>query len=57
MENNQPIYIQGSSCWFDSQKYHGTKTNGYGVSLRVDGEYTSEFREKLFGKDSKWATV
>jgi len=57
LENEKPIYIKGNSCWFDSKKYHGTKTNGYGVSLRVDGEYTSEFRDKLFGKDSKWKTV
>ena len=57
LENEKPIYIKGNSCWFDSKKYHGTKTNGYGVSLRVDGEFTSEFREKLFGKDSKWKTV
>ena len=57
LENEKPIYIKGNSCWFDSKKYHGTKTNGYGVSLRVDGEYTSDFRKKLFGKDSKWETV
>ena len=57
LENEKTIYIKGNSCWFNSKKYHGTKTNGYGVSLRVDGEYTSDFRKKLFGKDSKWETV
>ena len=34
-----------------------TETNGYGVSLRVDGEFTSEFRDKLFGQGSKWMTL
>ncbi len=57
LENNQPIYIQGSSCWFDSKKIHGTETDGYGVSLRVDGEFTDEFRKKLFGENSKWKTI
>lgn len=57
MENNKPNYIKGSSCWFDSRKIHGTETNGYGVSLRVDGEFTSEFRDKLFGQGSKWMTL
>ncbi len=51
------IYIQGSSCWFDSQKSHGTKSNGYTVSMRIDGKFTSEFRKKLFGKKSKWKTA
>ena len=27
------------------------------VSLRVDGEFTSEFRDKLFGQGSKWMTL
>ncbi len=57
MENNKPNYIKGNSCWFDSRKIHGTETNGYGVSLRVDGEFTSEFRDKLFGQGSKWMTL
>ena len=60
LKNEKPFYIKGNSCWFNSKKYHGTKTtktNGYGVSLRVDGEFTSEFRDKLFGKDSKWETA
>ena len=56
MENNQPIYIQGSSCWFDSQKYHGTKSNGYSISMRIDGKFKSDFRHKIFGKNSKWQT-
>ena len=51
------IYIQGSSCWFDSQKSHGTKSNGYTVSMRIDGKFTSDFRNKLFGKNSKWKTA
>jgi len=23
----------------------------------IDGEFTQEFREKLFGKNSKWKTI
>ena len=57
IENEKPIYIQGNSCWFDSKKIHGTETNGYGVSLRVDGEFKSEFRDKIFGKNSRWMTL
>ena len=57
MKNDKPIYIKGSSCWFNSTKSHGTETNGYGVSVRIDGEFTSDFRKKLFGKNSKWKTV
>ena len=56
LDNNQPIYLQGSSCWFDSQKSHGTKSNGYSISMRIDGKFNSDFRDKLFGKDSKWQT-
>ena len=56
LENKQPIYLQGSSCWFDSQKPHGTKSNGYSISMRIDGKFNSDFRDKLFGKDSKWQT-
>ena len=57
MENNKPIYMKGYSCWFDSTKVHGCKTNGHGVSIRIDGEFTSDFRRKLFGKNSKWKTI
>ena len=58
LENHKPIYIKGSSCWFDSFKYHGTESkDDYAVSVRIDGEFTQEFREKLFGKNSKWKTI
>ena len=59
MENNKPNYIKGiPTLWFDSRKIHGTETNGYGVSLRVDGEFTSEFRDKLnLVKVTKWMTL
>ena len=57
MKNDKPIYIKGSSCWFNSTKVHGTESSGYGVSIRIDGEFTSDFRKKLFGKNSKWKTV
>ena len=56
MKNGKPIYIKGSSRWFNSTKVHGTESNGYGVSVRIDGEFTEEFREKLFG-DTKWKTI
>ena len=57
MENNQPIYIQGSSCWFDSQKSHGTKSKGYSISMRIDGKFNSDFRDKIFGDGSEWQTI
>jgi hypothetical protein len=57
MENNQPIYLQGSSCWFDSQKSHGTKSNGYSISMRIDGKFKSDFRNKIFGDGSEWQTI
>ena len=50
-------YIRGHSCWFDSQKPHGTKSDGYTISMRIDGKFKSEFRNKLFGKNSKWKTI
>tara|TARA_R110000765_G_scaffold409241_1_gene507387 strand:+ start:176 stop:835 length:660 start_codon:yes stop_codon:yes gene_type:complete len=58
LENHEPIYIKGSSGWFDSFKYHGTESqDDIAVSVRIDGEFTQEFREKLFGKNSKWKTI
>ena len=57
LENENPIYIKGNSCWFDSKKYHGTKSDGYSISMRIDGKFNSDFRDKLFGKDSKWETI
>ena len=51
------IYIKGNSCWFDSQKPHGTKSDGYTISMRIDGKFKSDFRNKLFGKNSEWKTI
>ena len=50
-------YIQGNTCWFDSQKVHGTKSDGYSISMRIDGKYKSDFRDKLFGNNSEWKTI
>ena len=57
LENNNHTYIQGSSCWFDAKIKHGSESDGFAASLRVDGEFTKEFREKSFGKNSKRETV
>jgi len=51
------IYIEGNTCWFDSKKPHGTESDGYSISMRVDGKFKSDFRNKLFGKNSKWKTA
>ena len=51
------IFPNQNASWFNTKIPHGSETNGYGVSLRVDGEFTSELRKRLFGKDSKWETI
>lgn len=49
-------FVEGYSCWFDSQKPHGTESDGFSISMRVDGKFESDFRDKIFGKNSKWET-
>jgi len=58
MINGERIYIKGYSCWFDSREFHGSEvTEKYSMGVRIDGEFTSDFREKLFGKNSKWKSL
>jgi hypothetical protein len=42
-------YIEGYSAWFDSvNQYHGSDGfDGLSYSIRVDGKFTDEFREKI----------
>jgi len=50
-------YSNGVSCWFNPIMLHGIKNgDDFSASLRIDGEFTEEFREKLFG-DTKWKTT
>jgi hypothetical protein len=49
--------MTGSACWFDSTKVKGTTGSAdFTAGVRIDGEFTSEFREKIFN-DSEWETV
>ena len=56
-DKGETIYLKGNSCWFDSQRRHGTKSDGYSVSIRVDGKWKSDFRNKIFGEGSEWETI
>jgi hypothetical protein len=51
-------YMTGSTCWFDPSKAHGVSASARGLSaaIRIDGEYTTEFRQQIFN-DSTWHTV
>ena len=56
-DKDETIYLKGNSCWVDSQRRHGTKSDGYSVSIRVDGKWKSDFRNKIFGEGSEWETI
>ena len=56
-DKDDTIYLKGNSCWCDSQRRHGTKSDGYSVSIRVDGKWKSDFRNKIFGEGSEWETI
>ena len=58
LEDGKKFFHEGYSCWFDSRKFHGAEALGRnGVSVRVDGKFTSDFREKVFGKDAEWESL
>ena len=42
-------YVEGHTAWFDSvNQYHGSDAvEGLSFSIRVDGRFTDEFREKI----------
>ena len=56
-EKGETHHLKGNTCWFDSQKPHGTLSNGYSVSMRIDGKFKSDFRNKIFGEGSEWKTI
>ncbi len=50
-------YMKGTSCWFNPILVHGTDNgDNLSASLRVDGEFTTEFRKQIFG-DDEWKTT
>ena len=52
----EKVYSKGISCRFNPVMLHGVKCgDDFSASLRVDGEYTREFRKKIFG-DGEWRT-
>jgi len=45
-------YVTGSTCWLDASYAHGTNaSNGLSATIRIDGEFTAEFRQKIFNDD------
>jgi hypothetical protein len=53
-------FLKGNSCWFNTRfpYYHGAESSmKYTASVRIDGKFTREFREKLFGEGSTWETI
>jgi|TARA_R100000008_G_C3533923_1_gene140875 hypothetical protein len=50
------VYSKGVACRFNPVLLHGTECgDDFSASIRIDGEYTKEFRKKIFG-DTKWNT-
>ncbi len=65
-ETGEKKYVETYSAWFDSvNQFHGSDASeGLSFSIRVDGTFTDEFREKipkpefnLASTPSFWATV
>jgi hypothetical protein len=48
-ETNEKLYVESYSAWFDSvNQYHGSDAfDGLSFSIRVDGKFTDEFRQKI----------
>ena len=58
-ETNEKQYVESYSAWFDSvNQFHGSDAQeGLSFSIRVDGRFTDEFRERIpVPKDSLAAT-
>ena len=52
----EKVYSKGISCRFNPVMLHGVECgDDFSASLRIDGEYTKEFRKKIFG-DTEWRT-
>jgi hypothetical protein len=65
-QTGEKKYVESYSAWFDSvNQFHGSDGHdGLSFSIRVDGKFTDEFREKipqpefnLASTPSYWATV
>ena len=51
------VYSKGISCRFNPVMLHGVDCReDFSASLRVDGEYTEDFREIVLG-DREWKTT
>ena len=48
-ETNEKQYVESYSAWFDSvNQFHGSDAQeGLSFSIRVDGRFTDEFRERI----------
>ena len=48
-ETGEKKYIDGLSAWFDTvnQFHGGDAVDGLSFSIRIDGKFTDEFREKI----------
>ncbi|HUR97272.1 MAG TPA: hypothetical protein VMZ26_04310 [Pyrinomonadaceae bacterium] len=57
--SGEKLYVDGYSAWFDTvNQYHGSDAGeGLTFSVRVDGHFTQEFREKIpYGGENAAAT-
>jgi hypothetical protein len=48
-KTNEKKYVESYSAWFDSvNQYHGTNAiEGLSFSIRVDGQFTDDFKAKI----------
>jgi hypothetical protein len=48
-ETGEKLYVTSHSAWFDTvNQYHGADANGgLSISIRVDGVFTDEFRDRI----------
>jgi hypothetical protein len=56
---NEKKYVEGYTAWFDSvNQYHGSDGGtGLSFSIRVDGKFTDEFRQKIPKPEFNSATM
>src|SRR5215203_825593 len=57
--SGEKLYVDGHSAWFDTvNQYHGSDPGeGLTFSVRVDGHFTQEFRERIpYGSENAAAT-
>jgi hypothetical protein len=58
-DTNEKVYVESYSAWFDSvNQYHGSDpADGLTFSIRVDGLFTDEFRQRIPKPDNNLAST